>query len=65
MQSGEYIVPENATRVVLPFSEVCMYMRVAGREMWVAPVGLGMAQLYSDDGSRFSMPITRGEAGIR
>ncbi len=57
-------VPENAVRVVLPHSEVCMHMRVAGQTRWVAPVESGMAQIYNDSGSRFSAPITRGEAGL-
>jgi hypothetical protein len=41
-----------------------MHMRVAGQTRWVAPVDNWMAQIYSDDGSRFSAPITRGEAGL-
>lgn len=56
-------VPDDAVRVELPFSEVCMHMRVAGRTMWVAPVGT-MAQIYDDDGRKFSIPVTRGEAGL-
>jgi hypothetical protein len=39
-------------------------MRVAGREMWVRPLANGMAQILNDDGSNFSGPITRGEAGL-
>lgn len=41
-----------------------MHMRVAGQTRWVAPVEAGMAQIYNEQGSRFSAPITRGEAGI-
>lgn len=57
-------VPDDAVRVVLPHSEVCMHMRLAGKTRWAAPVGAHMAQIYSDDGSRFSAPITLGEAGL-
>jgi len=57
-------IPQDAVRVVLPHSEVCMHMRVAGQTRWVAPVDAFMAQIYSDHGSRFSAPITRGEAGL-
>jgi hypothetical protein len=57
-------VPEDAVRVVLPHSEVCMHMQVAGQTRWVAPVDGGMAQIYNEQGSRFSAPVTRGEAGL-
>ena len=57
-------VPENAVRVLLPHTEVCMHLQVAGRTRWVAPVEGGMAQIYNDSGSRFSAPVTRGEAGL-
>lgn len=49
--------------VELPYSEVCMHMRVAGKEMDVALLSTGMCQLFDADGRPFSMPITRGEAG--
>jgi hypothetical protein len=56
----------GAVRVTLPYSEVCMHMRVAGKEMWVLPLpNSSMAQLLNEDGSRFSIPVTRGEAGVR
>lgn len=55
----------------MPYSEVCMSMRVAGSRMLVAPLPHGMAQLFtlagrrfSANGRRFSAPITRGEAGL-
>lgn len=58
-------VPADATIIELPYSEVCVHMRVAGKPMWVSPVGAMMAQLYELDGRKFSFPITRGEAGLR
>jgi hypothetical protein len=50
--------------VEVPFSEVCMHMRVAGTYMYAQPLPHNMAQLYTLGGSKFSMPITRGEAGL-
>jgi hypothetical protein len=47
----------------LPYSEVCMHMKVAGQEMWGSPAGDLMVQLWDDEGRPFSFPITRGEAG--
>ncbi len=43
-----------------------MHMRVAGRVMEVELTGgkYPAAQLFDDDGSEFSFPITTGEAGI-
>lgn len=50
--------------LVLPYSEVCMHMRVAGTQMLGELVEDGrMVQLYKPDGEPFSFPITRGEAG--
>lgn len=49
--------------VTLPWSEVCMSMRVADRTMDVDVLATG-AQLIDADGRPFSFPITHGEAGI-
>src|SRR5437764_280118 len=56
----------GAVRLELPYSEVCMHMGVAGKEMWVRVCGesMNMAQLYDDQGRKFSAPITVGEAGV-
>lgn len=51
--------------VTLPYSEVCMHMRVAGTQMLVEPRRDGMAQLWQLDGKQFSFPIAAGEAGVR
>lgn len=55
--------PGDVVTLVLPWSEVCMHMRVAGRAMRaeIQPNGV---QLLNDDGSRFSFPILPGEAGL-
>lgn len=53
------------TRILtLPFSEVCMHMHVAGKQMKGRLCENGvMVQLYDDHDRPFSAPITRGEAG--
>ena len=62
-----YLQAGDVVRVRLPYSEVCIHMRVAGKPMNVQLLQEGsspMAQLLNDDGSRFSFPILLGEAGI-
>ncbi|KPM50259.1 hypothetical protein ACG83_41305 [Frankia sp. R43] len=63
-----YVAPGETRSVVLPYSEVCMYLQVAGRRMRCeiqAPDGRSPAvQLLDDDGRPFSFPITLGEAGF-
>lgn len=49
---------------VLPHSEVCDFMKVAGKVMSAQVVEGYMAQLLNHDGSKFSFPIGLGEAGI-
>jgi hypothetical protein len=69
---GPTVRPGRRVRIVAPFSEVCMHMRVVGQEMdavllehtdgdrrWYS------AQLYQPGSvTPFSFPITTGEAGI-
>lgn len=50
--------------ITLPYSEVCVSMRVAGEHMGVRVLEHGMAQLLNADGTPYSFPITHGEAGI-
>jgi hypothetical protein len=50
--------------VALPYSEVCMHMRIAGQTRMVQALPHDMAQILNDDGSPLSFPITWGEAGI-
>src|SRR5438067_1423729 len=62
-----YLNVGDIVRLRLPYSEVCMHMRVAGKFMrvQVLPEGMSlMAQLYDDSGIRFSFPILLSEAGI-
>lgn len=49
----------------MPYSEVCMHMRVAGKAMWTHRQPGGMVQLYDEAGRKFSFPIVLGEAGLR
>lgn len=51
-------------RLLLPWSEVCLHMGVADRVMLGVLREDGMVQLYREDGTRFSAPITAGEAGV-
>jgi hypothetical protein len=65
MPEKKYIRPGETMQLELPFSEVCMHMRVAGSVMTVL-LTLGdfpMAQLIRD-GRPFSFPIGTGEAGF-
>lgn len=52
----------DRVRMTMPWSEVCMHLRVADTVMEVEVRERG-AQLYKD-GRPFSAPITWGEAGI-
>ena len=66
--SGQvYVNVGDVIRLRLPYSEVCIHMRVAGKPMNVQLLQEGsypVAQLLNGDGSRFSSPILPGEAGI-
>lgn len=53
----------DRVRIELPYSEVCMHMRVAG-QVFVVEVREHGAQILNEDGSPFSFPILHGEAGI-
>ena len=51
---------------VLPYSEVCQHMKIAGKEMLCELIGTidrPMVQIYKDD-QPFSAPILTGEAGV-
>jgi hypothetical protein len=53
----------DVVRLRLPWSEACMYLKVAGqvRDVHVFTHG---AQILNEDGTRYSFPVTLGEAGI-
>lgn len=59
----------DSFRVTLPYSEVCMHMRLSDKTMWVRPTnfnghGFLGVQLINEDGTKFSFPISTGEAGL-
>jgi hypothetical protein len=55
--------------LVMPYSEVCVHMKVAEKVMWASPTLYGkfksttMVQLFTLDNKPYSIPVTRGEAG--
>lgn len=63
MESKTILVGERG-RKYLPYSEVCMHMRVSGTVMDFEVVSPRSVQLYRLDGTPFSFPITYGEAGL-
>jgi hypothetical protein len=58
------IHPGQELVLELPYSEVCMHLRVAGTRMRARLLPNGMVQLLQPDGREFSFPITAGEAGL-
>ena len=58
------ILPDQETILELPYSEVCMHLRVAGTRMGARLQPNGMVQLLDVDGRDFSFPITAAEAGL-
>jgi hypothetical protein len=58
------ILPNQETTLQLPYSEVCMHLRVAGTRMRARLQPDGMVQLLELDGRDFSFPITAAEAGL-
>lgn len=57
------VKPGDVVNIRLPYSEVCMHLKVAGRlrPVEVLPDG---AQIMNWDGTNFSFPVNHGEAGI-
>lgn len=56
------VQPGDTLWLTMPYSEVCMSMRVAGRRMCVEIKSDGVQLI--DNGHNFSFPILFGEAGI-
>lgn len=61
-----YLQPGDRITVELPYSEVCMYLGLAGKRRTIELLkgGSGMVQIYHDNGKPLSYPITHVEAGI-
>lgn len=58
------VEPGDTVRLKLPYSEVCMHMRVAGQVRPVTVHANGTAQILDEAGAPFSFPVSWGEAGI-
>jgi hypothetical protein len=56
--------PTEEFTIELPYSEVCMHLRVAGTRMRARLQPNRMVQLLQPDGTDFSFPITDSEAGL-
>jgi len=48
----------------MPYSEVCVHMKIAGKPMFVEMLDQRNVQLYDLDHNKFSNPILPCEAGI-
>lgn len=62
----KYVKINERVNLEMPFSEVCMHMKIAGKIMEAELVGnpdYPTAQLYKD-GKEFSFPILYSEAGF-
>lgn len=53
----------DKVKAIMPWSEVCMHLGIAGKTMTCEVLSRGV-QLYDDKGEKFSFPITHGEAGF-
>lgn len=65
------IKPGEEGKAVMPYSEVCMHLRVAGKMMRFRlipnsrdPKYAPSVQLLNPDGSNYSFPIGQGEGGV-
>lgn len=64
------IRPGEIAEIELPYSEVCMHMRIAGNTMRVQLVKSNttpsyyFARILRDDDTDYCAPINYGEAGI-
>ncbi len=63
MSEARIVIPDQMVLLELPFSEVCMHMKVAGTKMYGIVLSRAV-QLVGMDGRLFSAPILHGEAGI-
>lgn len=50
-------------KAIMPWSEVCIHLGIAGKTMTCEVLSRGV-QLYDDKGEKFSFPILHGEAGF-
>jgi hypothetical protein len=57
-------IPGHCYRAEMPYSEVCMHMRVAGTFMVIRLADADCVQLLDRRGRDFSVPILAAEAGL-
>ncbi len=57
------VKPGDVIRHRMPWSEVCMHLKVAEQVRSVRVLETG-AQILNEDGTRYSFAINHGEAGI-
>lgn len=55
----------HAIATDIGYSEAACHLGVAGQRRLVMPITRNMAWILNDDGTTFSFPVTRGEAGLR
>lgn len=53
----------DKVKVELPYSEVCMFMGLAGQVRTIEILDRGV-QIYGEDGTKYSFPILHSEAGV-
>lgn len=58
------IQPGETGNVQIVYSEAACHLRVAGKCLPVTLLDHRMAQIHNEDGSKYSFPVTAGEAGI-
>lgn len=62
VKAGDHVLVE------MPYSEVCMHMRIAGKprviEVIESKAWGHTVQIYDREGRKFSAPILTGEAGV-
>lgn len=58
-----FVKPGVRRSGLMPYSEVCMYLGVAGKVIEFTLLESGMVQLWEGD-RPLSFPITSGEAGV-
>jgi hypothetical protein len=61
-----YVKPGETVELILPHSEVCCHMKVAGKraKVTVTQSKYPAAQIGRQDGTAFSFPVGLGEGGF-
>lgn len=59
-----YVAVGETAELTIPYSEVCMHMRLSGQTLLVRLESTNAAQILTLDGDPISFPVTPGEAGL-